>query len=168
MVALGPRECIATNIRPLSAATLGISGSAAPADTSLMIEAPSSAAIAAVPAFIVSMLTGMPRATSSRITGTTRRCSSSTGRRSAPGRVDSPPTSTMSAPLAISSAANPTADVGSSCVPPSLNESGVTLRMPRITGRTGAVGSAPAGAVRGARAAGWLSVKIGPPCARVR
>ena len=47
----------------------------------------------AVAARIVSTLTRMPRAASSRMTGTTRRSSSSGSTRAAPGRVDSPPTS---------------------------------------------------------------------------
>ena len=52
------------------------------------------AAASATSARVVSTLTRSPAAASSRTTGTTRRHSSSASTRSAPGRVDSPPTST--------------------------------------------------------------------------
>ena len=51
-----------------------------------------------------------------------------------PGRVDSPPTSTIAAPSATMVLARATAAAGSKWRPPSENESGVTLRMPMSTG----------------------------------
>ena len=63
-----------------------------------MIAAPAASAASAVAACVVSMLTRAPALTSASITGSTRRCSSSTLTSAAPGRVDSPPTSMMSAP----------------------------------------------------------------------
>src|SRR5262249_9198602 len=53
----------------------------------------------------------------------------------APGRVDSPPTSRMSAPSPAILLAWATAASESKKRPPSLNESGVTLSTPRIAGR---------------------------------
>ncbi|MEG8034340.1 hypothetical protein QP157_03080 [Sphingomonas sp. LR61] len=102
---LWPRQCMTTNPAPVDATTRAMSGSARPPDTSLTIAAPSSTARSAVEAFIVSTLTGMPSATSCRTTGSTRSCSTGTGTRSEPGRVDSPPTSMMSAPAATRSRA---------------------------------------------------------------
>ena len=49
----------------------------------------------------LSMLTVTPSAASAEMTGSTRSSSSATGIRGAPGRVDSPPTSTRSAPCAV-------------------------------------------------------------------
>ena len=63
----------------------------------------------------------------------------------APGRVDSPPTSTMSAPSSIISSPRETARSGSSHRPPSENESGVTLRIPMTRARSDEVGSVAGG-----------------------
>jgi len=70
-----------------------------PASTSLMMVAPASTAASATSAWRVSMESGtrVSRA-SARITGSTRASSSSTVTGAAPGRVDSPPRSRMSAP----------------------------------------------------------------------
>src|SRR5262249_13326184 len=68
-------------------------------------------------------------------TGTTRRSSSSAGTPRAPGRVDSPPTSTIAAPSESIRRAAVTAATGSRCAPPSENESGVTLITPITDGR---------------------------------
>ena len=77
-----------------------------PAVTSLTIVAPARSAAAATTALLVSMLTGTaPSAASASTTGSTRRSSSSGATGSAPGRVDSPPTSRRSAPAATSSPA---------------------------------------------------------------
>jgi len=65
-----------------------------------------------------------------RTTGTTRASSSSTGTGSAPGRVDSPPTSMMSAPSSINARARATAASARSASPPSEKLSGVTLTTP--------------------------------------
>ena len=54
----------------------------------------------------------------------------------APGRVDSPPTSSTSAPAATSASPCATAASGSRNRPPSEKESGVTLTMPITAGRT--------------------------------
>ena len=78
-----------------------------------------------------------PSLASRSITGTTRRSSSSSATGSAPGRVDSPPTSRMSAPSAASRSPCSTAASASRNSPPSENESGVTLTTPMIsTGRS--------------------------------
>jgi hypothetical protein len=68
--------------------------SASPPLTSLTSVAPAAIAASATSARVVSTLVRTPAADSSRITGRTRRHSSSLSTRSAPGRVDSPPTST--------------------------------------------------------------------------
>ena len=76
-----------------------------------MIFAPASIAAFAVCEFIVSMLMRAPLAMNAGsaaiffISEITRRCSSSIVIRSAPGRVDSPPTSMMFDPAAIKSRA---------------------------------------------------------------
>src|SRR6478735_11541444 len=134
MVRLWPRQCIATKGTARSATSAGISGSASPPLTSLTREAPASSAAAATSARIVSTDTGAsaPRAST---TGMTRRSSSAVLGRSAPGRVDSPPTSSRSAPWATSSRPCATAASGVNHAPPSLNESGVTLTTPMTNGR---------------------------------
>ena len=65
--------------------------------------------------------------------------------RCAPGRVDSPPTSTMSAPCVgqLAGRARPRRP-GSSHRPPSENESGVTLTTPMTRQRPGRAGGGPA------------------------
>src|SRR5918995_3200693 len=78
------------------------------------------------------MRASSPSAASPSTTGTTRRRSSSAGTGAAPGRVDSPPTSTIAAPSSTSRRAWRTASASSSNVPPSENESGVTLTTPMI------------------------------------
>ena len=115
------------------ATVLAMAGSASPPDTSLTTDAPASTAAAATAARVVSMLTGTPSATSSRMTGSTRAFSTSASTRPAPGRVDSPPTSTRSAPASRMPMPWATAWSRSSQRPPSENESGVTLRTPITT-----------------------------------
>src|SRR5262249_34891020 len=63
-------------------------------------------------------------------TGTTRASSSSTETSSAPGRVDSPPTSRISAPCSASCKPWAIAASASRKRPPSEKESGVTLTTP--------------------------------------
>src|SRR6478752_1771773 len=110
------------------AATHGtMSGSARPPETSLTMEAPASTAARATEARIVSTETTAPSAARAVTTG---RSSSSTDGRSAPGRVDSPPTSTMSAPAASTSRPCAMAASCSNHSPPSEKESGVTLTTP--------------------------------------
>ncbi len=88
---------------PRSAQSAAISGSPRRAVTSLTIVAPASSAAAATGAFEVSTETSRPTPASPSMTGTTRRSSSSAATGSAPGRVDSPPTSRISAPASASS-----------------------------------------------------------------
>src|SRR5215472_8437221 len=70
------------------------------------------------------------------ITGSTRRNSSSAPTTAesvparAPGRVDSPPTSTISAPSSSRRSPCAIAASGEKCCPPSENESGVTFTIP--------------------------------------
>src|ERR1700742_5025058 len=115
-------------------------GSARPPLTSLTSRAPASRASSATDARMVSTLTGTPARASSVMTGRTRRTSSSAEIRCAPGRVDSPPTSTMSAPWTASSSPCATAASAPSHWPPSENESGVTLTTP-MTRQRGSLGS---------------------------
>src|SRR6185437_13036743 len=108
-------------------------GSPRSAVTSFTSSAPSSRARAATSDFAVSIETGEPASASS--TGTTRRSSSSAETGSAPGRVDSPPMSTIAAPSASNRIAESAASPGSKLTPPSENESGVTLTTPITDGR---------------------------------
>ena len=112
-------------------------GSARSAVTSLTMTAPSSTARRATSAFDVSTETGTPRSCSSA--GTTRRSSSSSETPSEPGRVDSPPTSTIAAPSASSRSAWADADSGSASRPSSEKESGVTFTTPMTLGRGSSV-----------------------------
>ena len=136
---------MSTQGTPAAAIVLAIAGSASPPLTSLTIRAPASSAASATAALDVSTLTATPLPTSARIAGTTRRVSSSASTRSAPGRVDSPPTSTMSAPAAHIASPCPTAASKSAYRPPSLNESGVTLSTPITTHRSGCGSPAASG-----------------------
>ena len=70
-----PRQWLMTDTRPESAMTAGIRSSASPPETSLMIDAPASAADRAVSALIVSTLTRTPAPASAATTGATRCCS---------------------------------------------------------------------------------------------
>ena len=123
--------CMRTMPAPDSATTPNIAGSA-PADTSFTMDAPASTAARATSDLRVSTETGTSGSSSVilRITGTTRRVSSSGGTTSEPGRVDSPPTSRRSAPSATIWIACFTASSTLAYEPPSENESGVTFTMP--------------------------------------
>ena len=111
--------------------TSNMSGSAPP-ETSFTIAAPAASASAATLAFRVSIEIGIAGWSSARrsITGRTRSSSSSTETAVEPGRVDSPPTSRMSAPSSTIRVACATAAARSRNRPPSEKESGVTLRIP--------------------------------------
>src|SRR5215212_3334139 len=85
------------------------------------------------------------------ITGTTLRASSSCGTGSEPGRVDSPPTSIISAPSSSMAAAREAAFSGTRKSPPSEKESGVTLRTPTSTGSGPRVRSPAPSVLRGSR-----------------
>ncbi len=105
------------------------------ARTSLMSPAPAAAAARITSGLLVSteMTTALaPRSRS--ITGSTRRSSSSALTASAPGRVDSPPTSMMAAPSAAMRRPCATAASAEQKRPPSENESGVTLSTPMTSG----------------------------------
>src|SRR5579862_2277545 len=106
------------------------------AEMSLSMVAPASSAALATAGFTVSTDTRTWGARAST-TGTTRARSSASGTGVAPGRLDSPPTSTTSAPWAANSSPWATACSGSRYRPPSENESGVTLSTPITDGRMG-------------------------------
>ena len=129
-----PRQCMQTYVVPEAATTSRIRGSARPPETSLTIVAPEATACSATSERIVSTDTVAPPADSSRITGITRPSSSSTSGRVAPGRVDSPPMSRMSAPSANRSRPCAIAASGVDQRPPSEKESGVTLTTPISNG----------------------------------
>src|SRR3954454_2153169 len=122
--------CMRHTSHPASAQTPASSGSERSALTSLTSVAPAPSAARATLAFIVSIESCAPVSRSRSRTGTTRRRSSSASTGSAPGRVDSPPTSRIAAPSAASSRPCATASSWSSHSPPSENESGVTLTTP--------------------------------------
>mmetsp|Transcript_11602 Transcript_11602/g.36912 ORF Transcript_11602/g.36912 Transcript_11602/m.36912 type:complete len:313 (-) Transcript_11602:60-998(-) len=107
-----------------------MSASKAPPETSLTMPAPAATASLATHARRVSTETrrsGWRRRTAST-SGTTRRVSVSASIGAAPGRVDSPPMSTMSTPSSTSRSTC----ASRSSRPPSLNESGVALTTPMI------------------------------------
>lgn len=136
MDSLKPRQCITTN-GTSAAATAGImSGSARPPLTSLTRTAPAATAFSATRARMVSTETVTPSEASPFTTGMTRRSSSDSSTRLAPGRVDSPPTSTRSAPSDTRSRPCFTAAVVSNQRPPSEKESGVTLTTPMTAQRS--------------------------------
>jgi len=99
---------------------------------SLMMCTPASSAFRAVSALYVSIESGTcgNASRTARMTGMTRRISSSAGTGSCPGRVDSPPMSRISAPASTIRTACSTAASTAMYRPPSEKESGVTFRMP--------------------------------------
>jgi hypothetical protein len=101
MVAGGPSVCIAMAAAPVWASSGSISASNRKALMSLTTVAPAASAASATAALVVSTEMGTAvRAPSPRITGTTRAICSAGPTGALPGRVDSPPTSRMSAPSA--------------------------------------------------------------------
>ncbi len=91
--------CIRHTGTAAAATTSTIRGSPRSAVTSLTKLAPAASAASATSAFIVSIETGTSvTAAIPSITGMTRRSSSASATGCAPGRVDSPPTSSRSAP----------------------------------------------------------------------
>src|SRR5919204_6087351 len=125
--------CIRQRYAPDSATVSAIRGSPRSAVTSLTSSAPRSTARRATSALLVSIDSGAPCSPSS--TGTTRRSSSASETPSDPGRVDSPPMSTIAAPSSSIRRPAATAAAGWKCTPPSENESGVTLTTPITDGR---------------------------------
>ena len=89
--------------------------------------------LAGCPVTQVSIETAHPWRRSS--TGTTRRSSSSSETSAAPGRVDSPPTSTIVAPSASIRRPVAAASAGDAYAPPSEKLSGVTFTIPITAGR---------------------------------
>ena len=102
-------------------------------DTSLSTLAPAAIAARATASFCVSTETG-PNRLNASMTGTTRAISSSSATGVAPGRVDSPPTSTMSQPDSKYARPRATASAVASVRESGKNESGVTLTMPMTLG----------------------------------
>src|SRR4249919_1454093 len=125
--------CISTTPTPRSAHSAAISRSRS-AVTSLTISAPTPIAASATAAFDVSIETVCPIAARSPTTGCVLFSSSSMLTGSAPGRVDSPPTSRITAPSLTSCSPCAIAASGSRKSPPSENESGVTLTTPMSFG----------------------------------
>src|SRR4051812_36293934 len=122
--------CMRITSHPRSAHSPPSAGSRRRAVTSLTISAPASSAVSATATFDVSIEIGFPSDPRPASTGATRASSSSAVTARAPGRVDSPPTSSRSVPSSISCRACAIARSGSRNKPPSENESGVTLTMP--------------------------------------
>ena len=102
---------------------------------SFKISAPAAAASRITSGLLVSTDTISPSRASVFTTGITRASSSSSETSAAPGRVDSPPTSMMSAPSAASFLPQATAASVVACSPPSEKESGVTFTIPMMRGR---------------------------------
>ena len=99
MVRGSPCMCMRQTSAPLAATTPAISASPRSAVTSLTIVAPAASARRATSAFAVSIeMTTAERARTPSITGSTRSSSTSSDTPSEPGRVDSPPMSTIAAP----------------------------------------------------------------------
>src|SRR5712691_10664176 len=104
---------------------------------SFTIEAPSAIAARITSGFTVSTETGTGRSRRPLSTGSSRRNSSSgVTATSAPGRLDSAPTSTISAPSSTRRRAWSTAAPASRKRPPSEKESGVTFTTPMTSGRS--------------------------------
>ena len=112
--------------------------------TSFTMEAPTRTAALATSTWRVSMDTMAPRWASARMTGSTRLASSSADTGVKPGRVDSPPTSMMSAPASSMATPRATAESTSRLLSsPSLNESGVTFSTPMMRGRSNLISYFP-------------------------
>ena len=128
--------CISTMATFRFAASGNIFSSPRPAVTSLIMDAPASSATAATSDFEVSIEIGTSiLARNSSTTGITRFNSSFSDTGSAPGRVDSPPTSIMSAPSCAIRIPRATAASVPKNSPASENESGVMLSTPMIIPR---------------------------------
>lgn len=101
--------CITTTPQRACAHNSAMPGSDRP-EISLITSAPASSTAAATAAWRVSTeITASDRFRSSRTTGSTRASSSSAETSAAPGRVDSPPMSRITAPCRSSSSAWPRA-----------------------------------------------------------
>ncbi len=101
------------------------------ARTSLIMPAPAATASRMTSGFEVSIDKGIASdLCSASMTGTTRASSSASDTAAAPGRVDSPPTSMMSAPSSAICMARSSARSRDKKRPPSENESGVMFKTP--------------------------------------
>src|SRR3954468_12896533 len=127
-----PSMCMRQQPAPLEATRPAIAGSWRKADTSLTMVAPACRAVSATATLRVSM--EMVAGESLSMTGTTRRSSSSSETGSAPGRVDSPPTSRTPAPWLTSCSPCAAAASAEKYNPPSEKESGVTFTTPITSG----------------------------------
>ena len=122
--------CIRQTIRPLLAACCKAPG-CRKAHTSLMISAPALAAADMICGLLVSIESGISENLRiASISGIVRRISSSIVTGTAPGLVDSPPISRISAPSSINRRACSCARFASAKSPPSEKESGVILITP--------------------------------------
>ena len=125
--------CIRQQATSCFAITPAISGSYFNPHTSLTRSAPACTATSATLPLYVSTEIGTSKCLrSDSIIGTTRAASSSALTGVCPGRVDSPPTSRISAPSAIIVSACFSAWSIEFHLPPSEKESGVTFRIPII------------------------------------
>ena len=114
MVRGSPCMCISTTGQPSSAAVERLSGAKRKAVTSFHMSAPAASAARATLGFMVSIEMGISlSARMARISGATRAVSTSASTCDAPGRVDSPPMSSLAAPSAISRRALSNAAAGS-------------------------------------------------------
>src|SRR5215471_4664000 len=149
------RLCMITTAASTPATTSAMAGSFCNPHTSLTMTAPSSTARAATFAFMVSTESGAASSRARRAkTGSIRASSSAAVTGVAPGRVDSPPTSTIAQPSAASVRACAMAASAPRKRPPSEKESGVTFTMPMTAGR------APSLFRKSSRLARW-SARIG-------
>ena len=140
--------CMRHTGTPAPATTSAMRGSPRIADTSFTNDAPAAMAASATTAFVVSIEIGTSVASRRpRITARTRASSTSADTGSDPGRVDSPPTSSTSAPSATSVTPRAIAVPGSRYSPPSENESGVTLITPMTAGGGNRSGSGATGGI---------------------
>src|ERR1700736_2635425 len=129
------RLCIRTAAAPVSAIVSAMAGSFCNPQTSLTTLAPSSVARRATLALDVSIEIGTSmRLASLPRMGSRRASSSSAATGVCPGRVDSAPTSIMSAPSAASFSDCCMAASRLKNLPPSEKESGVMFNMPMMTG----------------------------------
>ena len=135
-------QCMMMQPQEVSAATSTISGFVKP-ETSFTMAAPRRTHMRATSAWRVSMDTTAPASTRARTTGTTRSASTFGETGVCPGRVDSPPTSMMSAPWSSISRPRAMATLWSRFSPPSEKESGVTLRTPMMRGRASETSCSP-------------------------
>ena len=134
-----PRECISTSPAPTEAQTSPSDRSRRSAETSFTMCAPASSAAFATAPLTVSTdrIARGWRWRMPAITGSTRLSSSFVETGTAPGRVDSPPTSMRSAPPSSMLVTwSKTSAAEEKNRPPSLKLSGVRFRMPMTSGRS--------------------------------